>query len=141
MVTQLAANPCHLDFTIRTGTIFERSHIPLHKWLYAMYLLLTLPTPKGEDVKLKVPKEIEMRIPVMVLSLPSLHSQDANRPKISNITVLPSEVISATGTDGVSRSGYIEIKEGQHEDHSDRVGKTAHEGAQMKASRSYRSNN
>jgi ISXO2-like transposase domain len=30
-----------LDFTIRTGTIFERSHVPLHKWLYAMYLLVT----------------------------------------------------------------------------------------------------
>lgn len=29
-------NACHLDFTIRTGTIFERSHIPLHKWLYAI---------------------------------------------------------------------------------------------------------
>jgi transposase-like protein len=34
-------NKCVLDFTIRTGTIFERSHIPLHKWLYAMYLLVT----------------------------------------------------------------------------------------------------
>ena len=34
-------NACQLDFTIRTGTIFERSHIPLHKWLYAMYLLVT----------------------------------------------------------------------------------------------------
>jgi transposase-like protein len=34
-------NACHLDFTIRTGTIFERSHVPLHKWLYAMYLLVT----------------------------------------------------------------------------------------------------
>ena len=31
-------NPCKLDFTIRTGTIFERSHVPLHKWVYAMYL-------------------------------------------------------------------------------------------------------
>jgi transposase-like protein len=28
-------NPCKLDFTVRTGTIFERSHVPLHKWLYA----------------------------------------------------------------------------------------------------------
>ena len=28
-------------FTVCTGTIFERSHIPLHKWLYAMYLLVT----------------------------------------------------------------------------------------------------
>jgi transposase-like protein len=34
-------NACQLDFTIRTGTIFERSHIPLHKWLYSMYLLVT----------------------------------------------------------------------------------------------------
>ena len=34
-------NACRLDFTVRTGTIFERSHIPLHKWLYAMYLLMT----------------------------------------------------------------------------------------------------
>src|ERR1039458_1039763 len=34
-------NFCLLDFTVRTGTIFERSHIPLHKWLYAMYLLVT----------------------------------------------------------------------------------------------------
>lgn len=34
-------NPCSQDFTVRTGTIFERSHIPLHKWVYAMYLLVT----------------------------------------------------------------------------------------------------
>lgn len=34
-------NACKLDFTVRTGTIFERSHIPLHKWVYAMYLLVT----------------------------------------------------------------------------------------------------
>jgi transposase-like protein len=34
-------NACKSDFTVRTGTIFERSHIPLHKWLYAMYLLVT----------------------------------------------------------------------------------------------------
>lgn len=34
-------NADKLDFTVRTGTIFERSHVPLHKWLYAMYLLVT----------------------------------------------------------------------------------------------------
>src|SRR5690349_4795215 len=34
-------NQCREDFTVRTGTIFERSHIPLHKWVYAMYLLVT----------------------------------------------------------------------------------------------------
>lgn len=34
-------NQCKEDFTVRTGTVFERSHVPLHKWLYAMYLLVT----------------------------------------------------------------------------------------------------
>ena len=34
-------NACNFDFTIRTGTIFERSKVPLNKWLYAMYLLVT----------------------------------------------------------------------------------------------------
>jgi transposase-like protein len=32
---------CSLDFTVRTNTIFGRSHVPLHKWIYAIYLLLT----------------------------------------------------------------------------------------------------
>ena len=32
---------CQKEFTVRTGTIFERSHVPLHKWLYAMYLVVT----------------------------------------------------------------------------------------------------
>ena len=34
-------NACLEDFTVRTGTVMERSHIPLHKWLYAMYMLVT----------------------------------------------------------------------------------------------------
>jgi transposase-like protein len=34
-------NVCVETFTVRTGTLFERSHVPLHKWLYAMYLLVT----------------------------------------------------------------------------------------------------
>jgi len=34
-------NKCKLDFTVRTGTIFERSHVQLHKWVYAMYLVVT----------------------------------------------------------------------------------------------------
>src|SRR5579864_6120900 len=34
-------NKCAEDFTVRTGTVMERSHVPLHKWLYAMYLLVT----------------------------------------------------------------------------------------------------
>lgn len=34
-------NQCKEDFTVRTGTIFERSHVPLHKWIYAMNLVVT----------------------------------------------------------------------------------------------------
>lgn len=32
---------CKFDFTVRTGTMMERSHIPLTKWLYAVYLVTT----------------------------------------------------------------------------------------------------
>jgi len=32
---------CHWDFTIRVDTIFHRSHVPLHKWFYAMYQTVT----------------------------------------------------------------------------------------------------
>lgn len=29
------------EFTVRTGTIFERSHVSLRAWCYSMYLLVT----------------------------------------------------------------------------------------------------
>ena len=32
---------CKLVYTVRTGTIFARSHVPLNKWLYAVYLEVT----------------------------------------------------------------------------------------------------
>lgn len=30
---------CRQKFTVRVGTLYERSHIPLHKWLFATHLL------------------------------------------------------------------------------------------------------
>lgn len=39
-------NQCTVDFTVRSGTIFERSHVPLHKWVHAMYLLASA----GRDI-------------------------------------------------------------------------------------------
>jgi len=48
-------NRCDLDFTVRTGTIFERSHVPLQKWVYAMYLVVT--SRKGIS-SLQMAKEI-----------------------------------------------------------------------------------
>jgi len=32
---------CGEEFTVRTGTIFERSHVKLHKWIWAIYLIVT----------------------------------------------------------------------------------------------------
>jgi transposase-like protein len=32
-------NDCRDKFTVRTGTLMERSHVPLHKWLLATHLL------------------------------------------------------------------------------------------------------
>lgn len=46
---------CKLDFTIRTGTVMERSHIPLDKWLYTFYLVMT--ARKGVS-SLQLAKEI-----------------------------------------------------------------------------------
>ena len=32
---------CRLEFSVRTNTVMHRSHLPLHKWLYAMYCVVT----------------------------------------------------------------------------------------------------
>ena len=34
-------NSCRKDFNVKTGTVMENSSIPIHKWIYAMYLLVT----------------------------------------------------------------------------------------------------
>jgi transposase-like protein len=34
-------NDCRDKFTCRTGTVMERSHIPVHKWLLAIHLMST----------------------------------------------------------------------------------------------------
>ena len=33
---------CTAEFSVRTGSIFERTKIPLNKWLYAMFYVATL---------------------------------------------------------------------------------------------------
>jgi len=39
---------CKGQFTVRVGTIFEDSHIPLHKWLMALHLMTS--SKKGISV-------------------------------------------------------------------------------------------
>ena len=33
-------NACHEPFTVTVGTLYERSHIPLHKWLAVTHLMM-----------------------------------------------------------------------------------------------------
>src|SRR5471030_1013448 len=33
--------PCKRQFTIKVGTVFEASHVPLNEWLVATYLMVT----------------------------------------------------------------------------------------------------
>jgi transposase-like protein len=75
-------NPCKLDFTIRTGTIFERSHVPLHKWLYAMYLVVT--ARKGIS-SMQLAKEIGVtqKTAWFMLHRIRLAMQDENGGKLS----------------------------------------------------------
>src|SRR5690242_20009188 len=40
-VYRCASAQCRKDFSITVGTVFERSHIPLHKWLLATHLMMS----------------------------------------------------------------------------------------------------
>src|SRR4051812_2037372 len=42
-------NDCRDKFTCRTGTVMERSHVPLHKWLLATHLMAA--SKKGMSAK------------------------------------------------------------------------------------------
>src|SRR5919112_871446 len=42
-------NECRQKFTVRTGTVMERSHVPLHKWLLATHLMAA--SKKGMSAK------------------------------------------------------------------------------------------
>ena len=49
MVGYFQCNDCRDKFTVRTGSIMERSHVPLHKWLLAFHLLAA--SKKGMSAK------------------------------------------------------------------------------------------
>lgn len=46
-----SAQDCRKDFTVTTGTIMERTHIPLHKLLVAFYLMASGYTVRAEDLR------------------------------------------------------------------------------------------
>ena len=93
-------NACSEDFTVRTGTVMERSHIPLHKWLYAMYLMVT--ARKGISsmqlakeigvtqktawfllmkTKAKTPKALDSIVDIVLAYRPKAKSKPARRRK------------------------------------------------------------
>ncbi len=72
---------CKEAFSVRTGTIFERSHVPLHKWLYAMYLLVT--ARKGIS-SLQLSKEIGITQKSAWFVLHRLREACGNDPTILN---------------------------------------------------------
>ena len=44
-------NDCRDKFTARTGTVMERTHIPVHKWLLAMHLYIGQQEGHGARIK------------------------------------------------------------------------------------------
>lgn len=61
---------CKKDFSIRKGTIFENSHVTLHKWLYTIYILVNA-NKKISTTELA--KEIDVTQKTAWLMLKKLH--------------------------------------------------------------------
>lgn len=72
-------NACKKDFTVRTGTIFERAHVPLDKWILAMYLLMT--ARKGVS-SLQLAKEIGVTQKTAWFVLGRLREACGNDPSV-----------------------------------------------------------
>lgn len=72
-------NPCKVDFTVRTGSIFGRSHIPLDKWILGIYLLMT--ARKGIS-SLQLSKEIGIRQASAWFMLSRLREACGNDPTV-----------------------------------------------------------
>ena len=63
-----AEKKCRKDFSVATGPVTERSHIPLNKWLMAFYLLNASkkgisahqPTPPRAEEKPRAPQAVPL---------------------------------------------------------------------------------
>lgn len=63
-------NACKTDFTVRTGTVLKRSHVPLDKWLYVMHSLVS----ENKNISsVQLSKEIDVTQKTAWLVLNRLH--------------------------------------------------------------------
>ncbi len=101
-------NPCgKYTFSVREGTIFGRSKIPLHKWIYAMYLLVT--ARKGIS-SMQLAKEIGITQKSAWFMLQRLREACGNDDDISKLrgiveVVLPAQWGGKRTGSGAKRSG------------------------------------
>jgi len=98
-------NACLNDFTVRTGTIFERSKVPLHKWLCAMYL--SLAALKGIS-SLQLAKQIGVTQKTAWFMLQRLREACGNDPtKLATLDATTHAVLSYRPADKGQASATI----------------------------------
>jgi len=101
-------NACLNDFTVRTGTIFERSKVPLHKWLDVMYLLVT--ALKGIS-SLQLAKQIGVTQKTAWFMLQRLREACGNDPtKLATLDAITHAVLSYHPADKGQAAATIEIR-------------------------------
>ena len=95
---------------MRTETIFERSHIPLHKWLYAMYIVVT--ARKGVS-SMQLSKEINVTQKTAWLLLGRLReAYEDNCGKLKDIVEID-EVYIGTKEDNKNEKREVTLRKGR----------------------------